>query len=100
MTHRINCADFVAEIGNLLDGEVNPEVRAHLEAHLAGCKACEVVYDSTAKTIRILAGSETFELGADQLRSHTQSIMARIRALGKKSGLVTEGSLGESTGHS
>lgn len=84
MTHRVNCSDFVAEIGNLLDGEVSPEERAHLEEHLAGCRACEVVYDSTSKTIQILSGSGTFELGSGQLKSGTRDIMARIRDLAKK----------------
>jgi anti-sigma factor RsiW len=82
----ISCSDFVAEIGNLLDDEVDPELRAHLEAHLAVCKACTVVYDSTRKTIRILADTETFELSAGELKSGTQSVMARIRALQKPHG--------------
>ena len=77
----INCSDFVAEIGNLLDGEIDPELRRHLEAHLASCGACTVVYDSTRQIIRILAGSQTFELSAGELRAGTASIMDRIRAL-------------------
>ena len=81
----INCSDFVAEIGNLLDGDVDPELRAHLEAHLSVCKACTVVYDSTRKTIHILADTEMFELSASELSSGTQSVMDRIRALGKPS---------------
>ena len=82
MNHvHINCSDFVSEIGNLLDGEVNPDLRQHLDAHLATCKACTVVYDSTRRTIRILGETQTFELSAGDLRSGTESIMARIRAI-------------------
>jgi len=77
----ISCADFVAEMGNLLDDAVDPELRAHLEAHLATCKTCTVLYDSTRKTIRILADSEMFELSTGEIRSGTENIMARIRAL-------------------
>ncbi len=77
----IRCADFMAEIGNLLDGDIDPQLRAHLEAHLASCNVCTVVYDSTRKTIRILADSGTFELSPEELRSGTDSIMTRIRAL-------------------
>ena len=80
MTHlHINCSDFRAEIGNLLDGEVDPQFRAQLEAHLAECKACTVIYDSVRKTIRILADTNTFELSATELKTGTDSIMARIR---------------------
>ena len=77
----ISCADFVAEMGNLLDDAVDPELRAHLEAHLATCKTCTVLYDSTRKTIRILADTEMFELSTGEIRSGTDNIMARIRAL-------------------
>ncbi len=81
MRNRVNCTDFVAEVGNLLDNEVSQEVRAHLEEHLAGCKACEVVYDSTRKTISIVSRAGTFHLTTDQVKSGTQSIMARIREM-------------------
>lgn len=77
----ISCADFVAEIGNLLDGDVDPQLRAHLEAHLATCKACTVVFDSTRKTIRILSESATFELTPEELKSDTAGVMAKIRGL-------------------
>ena len=82
MTHlHINCSDFRAEIGNLLDGDVDPQFRAQLEAHLADCKACTVIYDSVRKTIRILADTNTFELSEAELKSGTESIMTRIRSL-------------------
>jgi anti-sigma factor (TIGR02949 family) len=77
----ISCADFVAEIGNLLDGDVDPQLRAHLEAHLATCKACTVVFDSTRKTIRIVSESATFELSPEELKSCAASVMSKIRAL-------------------
>jgi anti-sigma factor RsiW len=77
----ISCSDFVAEIGNLLDGDVDPQLRAHLEAHLASCRACTVVYDSTRKTIKILSDSATFELTSSELKAGTENVMARIRAL-------------------
>jgi hypothetical protein len=71
-------------MGNLLDDDVSPELRAHLESHLAECKTCGVLYDSTRKTIRILTETEAFELPAGRLASATSDIMARIRALAKE----------------
>ena len=81
---RVNCSDFVAEIGNLLDDEVSPEVSSHLQEHLTQCRACEVVFDSTRKTISILTETKSFELPATELKSGTEGIMARIRALKKQ----------------
>ncbi len=80
---RVSCSDFLSEIGNLLEDEVSSEIRAHLEEHLAGCKVCQVVYDSTRKTIIVLTDTESFELPVGELKSGAQAIMARIRALNK-----------------
>jgi len=77
----ITCNDFVAEIGSLLEGEVNPELKARLEQHLAVCAQCTVIYDSMRKTIRILTDTETFELSADEIRTSADQIMERIRGL-------------------
>ena len=75
------CSDFVSEISNLLDGEVSAQLRSQLEAHLAVCKHCTAVYDSTRKTIRILADSKTFDLSPAEVRTTTDQIMTRIRKL-------------------
>ncbi|HVY92359.1 MAG TPA: hypothetical protein VHA14_06410, partial [Bryobacteraceae bacterium] len=69
------------EIGNLLEGGVNPELKAKLEQHLSVCAQCTVVYDSMRKTIRILTDTGTFELSADEIRTSADEIMARIRGL-------------------
>ena len=58
----INCKDFMAEIGNYLDGEVADAVRLQLEAHLSHCQTCQVVYDSARKTVKVLTDSGSFEL--------------------------------------
>lgn len=78
----ISCADFLTEMGNLLDDQLDPALRAHLVAHLAECKTCTVLYDSTRKTIRILTDTEAFELPAGEMKTSTAGIMARIREIG------------------
>jgi len=50
----IHCADFMAEIGNYLEGDVAAEVRAQIESHLAHCQTCQIVYDSARKTVKVL----------------------------------------------
>ena len=76
---QIKCSDFAAELSNLLDEQVSPDLRAHLLAHLAECKSCSVLYDSTRKTIRIVTDAGSFDLTPDQLKTSTDAIMARIR---------------------
>ena len=81
MIAHINCADFRARLSDLLDGDVDSEWRAKLEAHLAVCQVCTIIWDSTKKTLRILADANTFELSPAELRSGTAAVMARIRSL-------------------
>jgi hypothetical protein len=76
----INCKDFMAEIGNYLDGEVASTVRLQLEAHLSHCQTCQVVYDSARKTVKVLTDSGSFDLSEAASKPITESIMARIRS--------------------
>ena len=75
----ISCADFMAAIGDYLEGDVAAEVRVQLETHLSHCKTCQVVYDSARKTVRVLTDSGSFDLPESAARPITEKIMARIR---------------------
>ena len=75
----LSCADFLAEFGEYLENTANPGLRARLEEHLRQCKVCQVIVDSTKKTIKIVTDSDSFTLPADEVEPIVQSIMARIR---------------------
>lgn len=75
----INCADFMAEIGNLLDGEAASEVRLQLENHLSHCQSCQVLYDSSRKTLQIVTDSGSFDLPETVSKPIAAKIMARLR---------------------
>jgi predicted anti-sigma-YlaC factor YlaD len=75
----ISCADFMAAIGDCLEGDVAAEVRVQLETHLSHCKTCQVVYDSARKTVRVLTDSGSFDLPDSAAKPITEKIMARIR---------------------
>lgn len=75
----ISCADFMAEIANYLEGEVAADVRLQLENHLSHCQTCQVVLDSTRKTLKIVTDSGSFDLPEAIFKPTTQKIMARIR---------------------
>jgi anti-sigma factor RsiW len=78
----ITCADFMAEIGNYLEGEVAAEVRLQLENHLAHCQTCHVVLDSARKTIKVVTESGSFDLPDAAAKAIAARIMARIRSEG------------------
>jgi hypothetical protein len=75
----INCADFIAEIGNYLEGEVAEEIRASLEHHLKHCQTCTVLLDSTRKTLKIVTETGSFDLDAAEFAPVAQRIMSKIR---------------------
>lgn len=75
----ISCSDFLNELSNYIDGEVAADIRAQLETHLAHCRSCSVLIDSTRKTVQIVVDSECFDLPADILEPITDHIMSRIQ---------------------
>ncbi len=76
----ISCQDFITELGNLLDSDVAVEIREQLEAHLAHCNTCQVLYDSTRQTLRIVTDSGSFEYPGPIAEPLVTKIMDRIRA--------------------
>jgi anti-sigma factor RsiW len=75
----VTCKEFLASLDDLIDGTLSAELRAELEAHLGQCSHCEVVYNTTRKTIEIYRSHEIYELPASlQERLHS-AIMARCK---------------------
>jgi hypothetical protein len=75
----INCADFMAELGNYLEDDVAAELRARLEAHLAHCQTCHVVVDSARKTLRVITDSGSFDLPEAAAAPIAETIMRRLK---------------------
>ena len=75
----ISCRDFISELGNLLDDDLASEIREQLEAHLSHCNTCQVLYDSTRQTLRIVTESGSFEFPEPIAEPLVSKVMARIR---------------------
>ena len=72
----LSCREFLALFGDYLDGLLTEEVHQELEAHLSQCRTCQVIYDSTQKTLRLVSDSGSFELPAAAAESLVTKIMA------------------------
>lgn len=81
----ISCKDFITELGNLLDEDVASDIRERLEAHLAHCNTCQVLFDSTRKTLQIVTESGSFEYAEPIAEPLVAKVMDRIRS-GRESG--------------
>jgi predicted anti-sigma-YlaC factor YlaD len=75
----ISCDEFMAAFGDYLEGDIAAEVRYQLESHLGHCRTCQVIYDSSRKTLKIVTDSGSFDLPEAAAKPIRAKIMARIR---------------------
>jgi len=78
----VTCEDVWREVSNHLDGEVSPDLRAAVEAHLRGCQKCRAVLEGTRNVIGLYGEETMFEppLGfSHRLRRRLEQNMPRKR---------------------
>jgi hypothetical protein len=77
----VKCSDFLKELTDYLDNDMDSRSRSELEEHLRWCHNCYVVCNTTKSTIEIYRGSELYEL-PEELRGRLQAaILARCKCL-------------------
>lgn len=75
----ITCDEFLAEFGDYLSDRISPEVREQLNLHVSQCRTCQVLYDSTLKTLKIVTDSSSFDLPPDISEEIVDKVMSKIR---------------------
>ena len=71
----LNCKHVWQEISNYIDDSVSAELRDSIEQHLANCRHCAAVLDSTRNILILVADERTFELPigySDRLHARLQ----------------------------
>lgn len=58
----MDCKTVLANLSDYVDGDVANDVRKALEEHIARCRRCRVVLDTTRKTLRIVVDAAPFEV--------------------------------------
>jgi len=58
----LDCKHVWDQISNYIEGEVPAELREAIETHLAHCRHCAAVLDSTRNILYLIADDRTFEL--------------------------------------
>ena len=61
----LTCKQFLRELNEYLDETLDPSMRENLEKHVNECPNCWVVYDTTAKTLRVFKGLEPQPVPSD-----------------------------------
>ena len=62
MQTMVSCEYALENLSNLFDDDLNPGLRAEIEAHLKMCKHCSVLHDSLRKVLIIVSDEGTFEV--------------------------------------
>jgi anti-sigma factor RsiW len=75
----VTCKEFLAMLDDLIDDTISAETRADLEKHLRGCGHCEVVFNTTRKTIEIYRSHEIYDLPSDLRDRLHAAIMSRCK---------------------
>jgi anti-sigma factor RsiW len=70
----VKCTEFLKELTDYLDGAISPSVKGELEEHLHWCHDCEVVLNTTKKTIEIYRDNKLYEL-PETLRVRLQQVI-------------------------
>ncbi len=55
----LDCKHVWREISNYIDGDLDPSVRASMEKHLAHCRHCAAILDSTRNIVYLIADERT-----------------------------------------
>ena len=66
----MNCTDFLAKLTDYFDGHIDPALLTEVKEHLGSCHHCEVVVDTTRKTIDVYRGTETYEFPEELGQPH------------------------------
>jgi len=52
----VTCKQFLQELNDYLDPNVDGAIKVHLEAHVNKCPNCFVIVDTTLKTLQVFKG--------------------------------------------
>jgi predicted anti-sigma-YlaC factor YlaD len=74
-----NCEQVRTVLGDYLDDILPSDIRHELDQHLAECRTCQVIFDTTRQTVRIVSDIGSCELPAaisERLVRRIMSILA------------------------
>jgi hypothetical protein len=62
MKKTLNCNDVLENLSSYVDGDGTAEFREALEKHIAHCRRCRVIVDTTGQTLKIVTDVEPFDV--------------------------------------
>ena len=62
MVIEISCLEVWREISNYVDNEVDPGLRARMEAHFKVCAHCKAIVDGTQNVVKLVADGVEYQV--------------------------------------
>jgi len=75
-----SCDEFRRGLSDLVDDEAARSLRERLERHLAECRTCGVLYDTTRRTIRIVTDAGNWEVPEDVSARLVSKILGAMKS--------------------
>jgi anti-sigma factor RsiW len=79
----VNCTEFLSKLTDYFDGQIDSALLAEVKEHLGTCHHCEVVVDTTRKTIDVYRGASSYEFPEELSNRLRAAVMERCRTSGK-----------------
>lgn len=75
----MTCTEFLQLLDDLIDDTASAPIRSEIEQHMRKCGHCEVVFNTTRKTIEIYRSHELFDMPSDMRERLHAAIMERCK---------------------
>ena len=62
MKKNLHCKDVLENLSCYIDGDGSAELRQAIEDHIAHCRRCRVIVDTTERTVKIVLDADPFEV--------------------------------------
>ena len=79
----VTCKQFLQELNDYLDPNVDAAIKANLEAHVNKCPNCFVIVDTTLKTLQVYKGMEQKAIPEDVEARLWKTIERKMAERGK-----------------
>jgi hypothetical protein len=79
----VTCKQFLQELNDYLDPNVDAALKANLESHVNKCPNCFVIVDTTLKTLQVYKGMEPKAIPEDVEKRLWKAIERKLAERGK-----------------
>jgi hypothetical protein len=79
----MKCSKFLVELTDLLDEVLDDDLRRELDAHMALCPHCKVVYVTTRKTIQIYQDHQLYDMEPELRQKLEAAILLKCKESGR-----------------